>query len=373
MGLRVQRLRSPADGRKSFTVVDGRGVPVGPIEDFLAHLTVVEGAPPNTVQGYAHDLRDFFEWLDQRELSFAGVSLEQLALFFAWLRRPPAERRRNVFVLPNAQAALSAATLLRKRAALAGFYRFHSRRDESVVALLGDPLGPTPTGDFVPMLVHTHRGRGREEESFSPLRLPRSYRTPTALTEEQAAAMVTACTRLRDRFLVRLLLETGMRLGEALGLRHEDLRLRRGEVKVVPREDNVNDARVKGLKPRTVPVKDSLFDLYADYMELEYGPRDCDYVFINLFAEPVGAPMTRANVAKLTVRLRRRSGVECFTPHVARHTYATDLLRRGVPVHVVAELLGHSSAQTTQSTYAHLTAEDHRNLLVAAGVLDGAS
>ena len=63
--------------------------------------------------------------------------------------------------------------------------------------------------------------------------------------------------------------------------------------------------------------------------------------------------------------------MEFFTPHVARHTYATDLLRRGVPAHVVAELLGHSSAQTTQSVYAHLTAEDHRRLLVAAGVLDG--
>ena len=67
-----------------------------------------------------------------------------------------------------------------------------------------------------------------------------------------------------------------------------------GEIEVVPRPDNVNQARVKGLKPRRVPVRESLFDLYADYMELEYGPRDGDYVFINLFADPVGAPMTRS-------------------------------------------------------------------------------
>lgn len=376
MGLRVQRLQSPTDGQKSFTVVDRVGVPVGPIEEFLAHLTVAKGRSPNTVQGYAHDLRDYFEWLEQRRMDFRAVSLEQLGLFFSWLRRPPAARRREVFVLPNAPAALTPATMLRKRAAVAAFYRFHARRDCAITPLLGELDGERPTGGYMPMLTHTRpgrvRGRAGDDRAFSPLHMVAGRKPPPTLTDTQAVAVVEACARLRDRFLIRLLLESGLRLGEALGLRHGDLRLRRGEIEVVPRANNVNDARVKGLKPRQVPVRDSLFDLYADYMELEYGPRDCDYVFINLFAKPVGAPLTRTNVEKLAARLRRRSGVEFFTPHVARHTYATDLLRRGVPVHVVAELLGHVSVQTTGSIYAHLTAEDHRNLLVAAGVLDEA-
>jgi site-specific recombinase XerD len=45
------------------------------------------------------------------------------------------------------------------------------------------------------------------------------------------------------------------------------------------------------------------------------------------------------------------------------------LLRAGVPIEVVAELLGHASSHTTESTYVHLTSEDHRKALVAAGVL----
>jgi site-specific recombinase XerD len=56
---------------------------------------------------------------------------------------------------------------------------------------------------------------------------------------------------------------------------------------------------------------------------------------------------------------------------VFRHTYATGLLRRGVAVEVVSKLLGHASIGTTGDTYSHLSIEDARRALVAAGALDG--
>ena len=58
-----------------------------------------------------------------------------------------------------------------------------------------------------------------------------------------------------------------------------------------------------------------------------------------------------------------------FGPHTFRHTYATELLRRGVAVEVVGKLLGHTSITTTSDTYAHLKIEDARRALVAAGWL----
>jgi integrase/recombinase XerD len=173
--------------------------------------------------------------------------------------------------------------------------------------------------------------------------------------------------------LVIVMNEAGLRLGEALGLRHSDLRLRAGEVHVVAREDNVNDVRVKGLKDRVVPVGARVLDAYADYMEAEYGTLDCDYVFVNLFRGPFGAPMTADAVKDLTARLRKATGIALFHPHALRHSYATRLLRAGVPMNVVSELLGHAGAQTTQKIYSHLTVEDHRRVLVAAGVLDDAA
>lgn len=368
MPFRVQRLRAVEGGVWSYTVVDADDVPVPPIERFLAHLAA-GGSSPNTVAAYAHDLRDFFGWLDQRDDDFRTVSLEQLAEFFDWLRRPRPARAPGVFVLPGVTPAVGQNTLLRKRAALASFYRFHARRDARVPALLGELAGSRPTGSYTPMLIHTRRGRA-EADAYSPIRLHPHRKRPATLTDAQVTALAAACTHLRDRFLVCLLNESGLRLGEALGLRHADLHLRAAEIDVVPRQGNVNDARVKGLKPRVVPIRGQVFDLYADYMETEYGALDCDYVFVNLFREPRAASMTAENVRGLVKRLRARTGLDFFTPHVLRHTYATRLLRAGVRAEVVAELLGHASSQTTEATYSHLKVEDHRASLVAAGVLD---
>ncbi|MGH9036590.1 MAG: tyrosine-type recombinase/integrase, partial [Acidimicrobiia bacterium] len=99
----------------------------------------------------------------------------------------------------------------------------------------------------------------------------------------------------------------------------------------------------------------------------EYGDLDSDYVFVNLWSEPVGRPLRYQAVAKLVTRLRARSGVE-FTPHLLRHTRATELIRAGVPIEVVSKMLTHRSVTTTSDTYVHLGVEDIRAELVRAGL-----
>ena len=342
----MQRLRLPGSGRVSYTLLGDDGLPVGPAEAFLAYLQV--SASPNTVQAYAHDLRDFFIWTGQAGLDWRSVSLEQVSHFFDWLRRPPAARAPGVFMLPGAAQVVGDSTLVRKRAALAGFYRFHARRDPRVPAVLGELIGARPTGSYIPLLAHTRRAA---PGALSPLPITAPRKVPKVLSAEEAGRVATACWRARDRFLVGLLEESGLRIGEALGLWHEDLSLRLAEVRVVPREDNGNQARVKRMKERSVPVRDVVLDLYADYMELEYGMLDCDYVLVTLSGPGRGAPMTRHGAAKLFGRLRRRTGIGHLHAHAYRHTYATRLLRAGVPAEVVAELLGHASSQTTTQTY----------------------
>jgi len=109
--------------------------------------------------------------------------------------------------------------------------------------------------------------------------------------------------------------------------------------------------------------------LYTGYMFDEYGQCDSDYVFVNLFAQPYGRPLRYQAVHQLVRRLRARTGV-AFTLHMLRHSRATELLRAGVSVDVVARLLTHRSSTTTSQTYAHLDVEDLRAELTRHGTWD---
>jgi integrase/recombinase XerD len=157
-----------------------------------------------------------------------------------------------------------------------------------------------------------------------------------------------------------------LRIGEALGLRHEDIRTADGVVDVRAR-DNANGARAKTWE-RQVPVSSAWFLLHAEYLHREYGDLDSDYVFVGLWSRPIGRPLTYGAVADLFTRLSQTTGVVA-TPHLLRHTYATRLLRAGVKAEIVQKLLGHASVSTTIDTYAHLTVEDVRRELHRAGLL----
>lgn len=112
-----------------------------------------------------------------------------------------------------------------------------------------------------------------------------------------------------------------------------------------------------------MPVSAPLVRLYSDYMHTEYRELDSDYVFVNLWSAPVGRPLRYQAVAKLVGRLQARTGI-VFTPHMFRHTRATELIRGGVAIEVVSKLLTHRSVTTTSDAYVHLDVEDLRAELV---------
>jgi len=184
---------------------------------------------------------------------------------------------------------------------------------------------------------------------------------------EQVAAVIDCQQRFRDRFLFALLASTGMRVGQALGLRHSDFVSHERRIEIVAREDNANGARGKR-GHGSIPVPGELVRCYSDYMHDEYGELDSDYVFVNLWGGQRGRAMSYHNVYELVLRTRRRVGFE-FTAHMLRHTYATLAVRHGVPVEVVSRLLTHRSTQTTSDIYLHPSVEDLRAVLVKTGAL----
>jgi integrase/recombinase XerD len=367
--MRVQRVRVAGAGGESWTVLGEDGGPVEPVERFLAYLSSIERSP-NTVKAYAHDLKDWFVFLERHGLDWRAVQVEDVAAFVAWLRLPPMARDGRVTMLPTVDHHCSESSVNRKLAALTSFCEFHARHGIALNGLLV-ASGPARRSrwagtSYRPFLHHISKSNPQRRRT---IKLAVAPPRPVVLTAAQAQAILDACGHLRDRLLFAVLLDTGVRVGEALGLRHEDLSIAERQVLVMPRE-NDNGARAKSGRPRTIPTSGELMRLYADYLNGEYGSLDSDYVFVNLWGRPVGRPLTYRAVYDLVLRLRDRTGIT-FGPHSFRHTYATWLLRRGAGMENVKELLGHASIATTIDTYGHLTVEDARRTLQDAGWFTG--
>jgi integrase/recombinase XerD len=180
-------------------------------------------------------------------------------------------------------------------------------------------------------------------------------------------AVFKACRSARDRLIVLLMARAGLRRGEVLGLRRSDVHLLadsrvlgcevpRAHVHVIRREDNLNGAVAKSRRQRVVPldfVVVRAFDAYA--FERMAVPRasGSDFVLVNLFREPVGAPMRPDAVGELAAAAARRAGVDpAPRPHQLRHAFASNVLDAGGAIDEARELLGHASASSTQ-VYAH--------------------
>ena len=343
----------------SYTVVDELFEPIDPAEQYLSHLVAIERSP-NTVRAYASSLRLYFEHLSAVELDWEAVRLDDIGRFVAALRAPA----EGVIVLDPGQSRRAASTINRHLAAVFGLYDFHARRG---VAVAGELIEWRRGGraSYKPFLEHVG-GRSRRVAG-RPVRLRTPRRMPETLSLEQITELLAACEHLRDRLLLTLLVETGMRVGQALGLRHCDVVSRKNTIRIVPRDDNANGARAKCRSEAEVPISSPLVRLYSEYLFEEYGELDSDYVFVNLFAAPLGRPLSYSAVNGLVERLRSRTRID-FNLHMLRHSAATGWIRAGVPIEVVSKLLTHANVSTTSGIYVHLGVDDLRAELAKAGV-----
>ena len=357
-GASLGGVRMPSSGVESWTVVGPDGRLVGLVDEFLGWLTGIERSP-NTVEAYARDLGAFWSFLGERGLEWDRVSVAELGEFAAWARKPAP----NVLVLSEQAAKRSASTVNRMLTAVVSFYEFQGRRGNTLAEQLVVRTR-SGRGGYKPFL----RGIARVRPRGRAVRLPERQRLPRTLSLEQVGAVIDCQQRLRDRFLFALLASTGMRVGQALGLRHEDVVSWERRIEIVPREGGHSRARSKGGACGSVPVPGELIRLWSDSMHEEYGEVDSDFVFVNLWGGEIGRPLSYLSVNEIVMRTRRQLGFH-FTAHQLRHTFATLAYRDGVALEVIGAVLTHRSPSSTL-IYTHLTAEDLRRVLAERGVLD---
>src|SRR5262249_35795225 len=141
----------------------------------------------------------------------------------------------TVAVLPTAGNHCSAASVNRKLAALTSFCEFHARHGVKLAGLLTTMQAAGHRGSatsYKPFLHHVTQNGPRRRRM---LKLQASRPRPKVLTAAEAQTTLDACEHLRDRLLFAVLLDCGLRIGEALGLRHEDMGIAERTVTVMPR------------------------------------------------------------------------------------------------------------------------------------------
>ncbi len=348
--MKVQKGRLD-NGKKIWLVLDDNYLPVEPISKYLRYLDSLERSP-NTISGYARNLKLYFEYLQENSLDWEKVNLEQRAEFIHWLRNP----QPGTIPLHPQPAKRSEKTINHALTTVASFYEFHDR--------LGTTEGVenyryvTQKGSkYKPFLHHISKGNQIKSKL---LKVKEPLTLTGCLNDDEVKTLINACQHTRDKFLICLLYESGMRIGEVLGLRLEDfITGGTNEIHVTNRLDNFNGARAKS-GDRIIHVNQELMQLFSDYLIDEYPEDiDSDYVFVSIWSQKVepGTPLTYSAVDSLFRRLRKKTGIYA-TPHLLRHSHATNLVRAGWDMSYLQKRLGHSDIQTTINTYVHLLDDD---------------
>ena len=289
-------------------------------------------------------------WLTDLSRPWESADLELLGQFVHWLRSSRSgQPEEAVTRLAAAQPGRSPKTVNRIVGTVFAFYEFHAEA--------GAPISRQLI-DFRATHHDYKRSLGRRSSRRRPITLPEPSTRPATLSAAQVGNLLRACEHRRDRLLIGFWWLAGLRVGQTLGLRHDDIDARKAQLRIVPRA-NPNGARPKVRETQTVPLRPEILELYGEYVREELQSVESDYVFVNLWCEPLGSPMTYSAVDGLVRRLRAHSG-ENFTPHQLRHTFATDLHREGVSLEVISRLLTHRSISTTSDLYLHLDVEDLR-------------
>ncbi|MCH8049453.1 tyrosine-type recombinase/integrase [Patescibacteria group bacterium] len=158
----------------------------------------------------------------------------------------------------------------------------------------------------------------------------------------------------RDKAIIELLFSTGMRVSELSKLKIDQVNLKRDEFTV----------KGKGKKHRIVFLSDAAKRVLKDYLDAR---RDISSYFFIGHDRAKGArgesgPLTPRSIQRIVERYAIKAGItKKITPHVLRHTFATDLLRNGADIRSVQAMLGHESITTTQ-VYTHVTDKELRKI-----------
>src|SRR5947208_15131357 len=190
-------------------------------------------------------------------------------------------------------------------------------------------------------------GLGRPRMALSRLRVKIPKRNLVPRSVNEVARFWSSFRTSRDLAIVGLMLLQGLRSAEVLALNRDDALLSEAQLRV----------RGKGNKFRFLPLAPETVQLLEHYLRLER-PDPCSAaLFVSLKGRMRGVRMTRAGLRSLFRHHRQTTKIQLANPHRFRHTFASDMIRAGMSLPALMQLMGHADIQTTL-LYVLITPQD---------------
>lgn len=335
-----------------WILVDDNYNDIEEVHLFLKHLSNIERSP-NTLKNYCYHLKLFYEYMEYIEINVLEIrsasigALNVLSNFMFYLRYPRAAQ--NIYEINKESPVRSERTTNIIISVILEFYEFLavSYQIESL-----DLYGISSKSHYKHFMYEMNLGKKSKNKKF--LKLKEAKKRIQYITRKQFDEIFSSCNNLRDKLLVSLLFECGLRIGEALGIQYADLdEYEKGILKVVFRDSNPNNARVKNRAEGIVIMPNSVLYLLEKYINNETLDYESDFLFINLYGANQGLPMTKSNVNRIFENLSQKIGYHVH-PHMLRHGFATEKLSNGWQMIDIAEHLRHRSISST-TIYAEYT------------------
>lgn len=379
--MRVQQRRG-CDGPVVVELLDDDGEPVEVVGGFLRFLAARD-CSPNTVVSYAYDLRHLWNFFAREGLVWEQFAPTHALSLLQYLRSIPSRRPRQRMVLTVAMidakgpaTKLAATTVNRVLAAVSSFYEYaimagQYERSNPIEKRL-DPALARVSERHRPFMGRASRQRPIRRS----VRVKTVQRVPRPLDEDQVQALLGQLRRRRDRAIVLLMLDGGLRPGEVLGLHLEDIAYGRRRVVVRHRDDHPKGARSKSRFERVVDLHEpeTLAALSAYVMSERPADSDSQLVFL------IGGQGSRRlealsydGLVRMFARAAAKAGIRepWVTPHACRHTHATRMWEGGMRELTLQKRLGHASPESlrgyTRVSDPEVVADYNRALASQAG------
>jgi len=296
------------------------------VDKYLYYEEVILGKSSNTIRSYRRDILQFMEYIDEYEeiRTFEDVEMLTIRSFIAYLNSDERLKKKK-----NAKV-VSKRSINRKISALRTFFKYLQEKK----------------------VIQTNKVMYVNMPKFEK-ELP-NVLSKDDLNKMRSVINTEKITGIRDRLIIELLYSSGIRASELINLNEYVIDFNEREMRIVG----------KGDKERITFFSRNAKKWLEKYIE-EKKKEYKNYSKEILITNSKGKKLTTRSLRRLISNHATEAGLQKeVTPHVFRHSFATELLNNGVDIRYLQELLGHSSISTTQ-VYTHVSKSFLRSIYMS--------